>query len=1017
MTPGAFDRWPQLDDLFDRALDLEGVERRRFLDEACGEDRELRDELERLLEVEEASGDFLDRPLGPADGDAPGGSTAGTGWSGQRVAHYDVLELLGIGGMGAVYRARDTRLDREVALKFLRPHLGAEPEARARFVREARAASALDHPNICTVYEIGETDDGQVFIAMALASGETLRSRLSRGPLDPTEALRVAAGVAAGLQRAHEAGIVHRDLKPANVMLTERGDVKILDFGIAKLEGSSQHTRAGSQIGTVAYMSPEQARGQTVDTRTDVWSFGVLLYEMLVGARPFRADSEHAVIYQILHEDPPPLPPRLGERWAGLVRLCLQRDPAARHPGFATLARELEELAGGGASTRPGTARARGDGSVGRGAVPRAGAAVGLAAALILVGVAAARLWLPGQTVPFEARGWLLIADVDNQAGEDLLEGTLDAVLTGGLSASKHVNVLPRSRISAALQLMERPPSDRVLGDVALEMGQRTGVSLVLLTTISRAGTGYRVTGRLVDPESGIDHDVVFADAPTPEAVITAVGRVVTGVRRRLGETRYQMLGTKAALPGATTASLRALRAYAAGGEAWDAGRLREAAAAWHEAVTLDPAFAQAHADLGSYYNQFNDRVRGAEHFERALTSLDRVSRGEQLWIRATYEGWRGDHERSLQILETLVGEYPDHVDAWFNLGSRYMSLRACDRAEAALDEVLRLDPTMAWAHIQAATCLSAIGELDAAIDRYERGFALDSALLTWANLNHEYGNTLLRRGDVERAELTFRRMIDSNTPSNRAIGLRSLGLLEMYRGRFGEAVSALETSATVYGATGVPLSELRNRIFLAMAMASLGRSDAYFAQLEIASAIADSINMEPYWLGLLGTRYARAGRPDVARRFLDAMEPVLSEQDLSDLAARDLLRGEIALAEGDADSAVPLFERARANRVDGLTAAGLARALVAAGRVDRAIEAYEAVLGHMELGWEAQQDWVLAHYELGRLHEARGQVREAIAFYSQFVTIWEEADVDAQPSVQAVRRRIESLRLEHGIG
>ena len=252
---------------------------------------------------------------------------------GTRVAHYEILEQLGQGGMGIVYKARDTRLDRFVALKFLPPHLSADPTANARFIQEAKAASALDHANICTVYEIGQTDDGRLFISMPFYSGETLKYRLQQGPLSTDQAVRIAVQVAQGLGRAHEAGIVHRDVKPANIMVTDRDEVKILDFGIAKLGAGAGMTTTGSTIGTVAYMSPEQAQGRETDARSDLWAVGVLMYEMLTGSRPFKGDYDQAVIYGLLNEEPAPLARQvqgIPSTISDIVVRLLSKDPADR---------------------------------------------------------------------------------------------------------------------------------------------------------------------------------------------------------------------------------------------------------------------------------------------------------------------------------------------------------------------------------------------------------------------------------------------------------------------------------------------------------------------------------------------------------------------------------------------------------------------------------------------------------------------------------------------------------------
>ena len=267
---------------------------------------------------------------------------------GQTVSHYKILEHLGGGGMGVVYKAQDLKLDRSVALKFLPPDLIRDPQARTRFLHEAKAASALQHNNICTVHDVDETADGALFIVMDLYDGETLKERIDRGPLQISEARNLAVQIAQGLSEAHRAGIIHRDIKPANIHITKSGVAKILDFGLAKLCGRTMLTKAGSTIGTAAYMSPEQASGETVDHRTDIWSFGVVLYEMLTGQRPFKAEYENALIYSILNTEPrPPSHTRrdVPASVDGVVAKCLAKSPDDRYGRIDELIADLHSMA------------------------------------------------------------------------------------------------------------------------------------------------------------------------------------------------------------------------------------------------------------------------------------------------------------------------------------------------------------------------------------------------------------------------------------------------------------------------------------------------------------------------------------------------------------------------------------------------------------------------------------------------------------------------------------------------
>ena len=364
-------REERLEQLFDEALAMTPAKRACFLDDACVGDTRLRFTVEGLLADRPEATDFMDRVASPMVARCADGALGGSGFAardgagrrpGDQIAHFRIVERLGGGGMGVVYKAVDVRLGRTVALKFLPPHLDADDEAKERFVQEARAASALDHPNICAVYEIGETSTGQLFIAMACYDGLTLKQRIEHGPLPISEALSHVGQVAAGLRRAHEAGIAHRDIKPANVIVTDRGQVRIVDFGVAKMIGGTDLTRERATRGTLAYMSPEQTRGSDVDTRTDIWSLGVLLYEMLTGQRPFRGERDETLIYAIRHDDPRPMRDVRAEVPAGLealVRRCLDKEQTTRYQSASELLADLAIVKQGGRVARPNASRKR----------------------------------------------------------------------------------------------------------------------------------------------------------------------------------------------------------------------------------------------------------------------------------------------------------------------------------------------------------------------------------------------------------------------------------------------------------------------------------------------------------------------------------------------------------------------------------------------------------------------------------------------------------------------------------
>ncbi|NNE48137.1 MAG: serine/threonine protein kinase, partial [Rhodothermales bacterium] len=318
---------------------------------------------------------------------------------GRTISNFEIIEKLGSGGMGVVYLARDTRLNRPAALKFLPPHMATDEDAKARFIQEAQAASALDHPNICSIFQIGETEpvpgepgDGELFIAMAHYEGQTLKYRLDEEDFSVDRSLKIGRQLAAGLSRAHEAGIVHRDIKPANIMVTDRGEVKILDFGLAKLTTGAQLTKSGSTLGTAAYMSPEQYRGEEVGPPADVWSLGVVLYEMVTGKAPFAGDYEQAVMYSVLNAEPDAvadLTPGVPDDFAAFIMQCLDKDYASR-PSLKELAGDPLESTLGVASSRSSAATPADSRRERVGISKRT---IGIAVAAVVAIIAAAGLW------------------------------------------------------------------------------------------------------------------------------------------------------------------------------------------------------------------------------------------------------------------------------------------------------------------------------------------------------------------------------------------------------------------------------------------------------------------------------------------------------------------------------------------------------------------------------------------------------------------------------------------------
>ncbi|MDX1548008.1 MAG: serine/threonine-protein kinase, partial [Rhodothermales bacterium] len=480
MTP---ERWRHIQEIFHDALACPAAERAAFLDDACAGDAALRTHVEALLAADAAPAPVLDASLDDLAAGLPFPMPPEA-----QVGPYLLDGPLGRGGMGVVYRAYDARLDRPVALKFLPPHLSGDARARQRFVAEARAASALDHPHICTIYDVGQAEDGRTYIAMAYYEGQTLKERLAGGPLPAGEAVAVASQVAEALAAAHARGIVHRDVKPGNIFLTEAGAVKLLDFGLAKTAGTDL-TRPGTTLGTVAYLSPEQARGEAAGASADLWALGVVLYEMLAGKRPFRGEHAQSILRAVLDDVPPPLPtlrPALPEGLPGLVERALAKHPADRYPDAAALLADLRAVREGAAPAAP----PRRASPAMRRRLPYVGLAV-LAAVVSLW--ALLTLWPPpaadSDASAFTALAVLPLDDFSEDPDAAYFADGMTEALIANLAQIEALRVISRTSV------MPYRDTERPLPEIARALG----VDAVIEGSVTRAGSRVRITVQLID--------------------------------------------------------------------------------------------------------------------------------------------------------------------------------------------------------------------------------------------------------------------------------------------------------------------------------------------------------------------------------------------------------------------------------------------------------------------------------------------------------------------------------------